>query len=175
MTISAAHWYRTATEAARQRDWAAVLHILEMHRAEWPEEPAFLLNAAHWLRMAGPQWQLSDWDSVAKAALRFDDAPPPMEAWAGPARPALPPLVVTSPLPPQATGIADYTAELLPALAAHYRITLVSESRPIEGIAAANLSKVASFKRDFTNKLATTKHACYKQAQQPASKTSSTS
>ena len=53
MTISAAHWYRTATEAARQRDWAAVLHILEMHRAEWPEEPAFLLNAAHWLRMAG--------------------------------------------------------------------------------------------------------------------------
>ena len=59
-----------------------------------------------------------------------------MEAWAGPARPALPPLVVTSPLPPQASGIADYTAELLPALAAHYRITLVSESRPMEGIAA---------------------------------------
>ena len=59
-----------------------------------------------------------------------------MEGWAGPARPALPPLVVTSPLPPQASGIADYTAELLPALAAHYRITLVSESRPMEGIAA---------------------------------------
>jgi hypothetical protein len=29
------------------------------------------------IRMAGPQWQLSDWDAVAKAALRFDDAPPP--------------------------------------------------------------------------------------------------
>ena len=59
-----------------------------------------------------------------------------MEGWAGPPRPALPPLMVTSPLPPQASGIADYTAELLPALAAHYRITLVSESRPMEGIAA---------------------------------------
>ena len=59
-----------------------------------------------------------------------------MEGWAGPSRPALPPLVVTSPLPPQASGIANYTAELLPALAAHYRITLVSESRPMAGMEA---------------------------------------
>jgi glycosyltransferase involved in cell wall biosynthesis len=59
-----------------------------------------------------------------------------MEGWAGPGRAALPPLVVTSPLPPQPSGIADYTAELLPALAAHYRITLVSESRPMEGMEA---------------------------------------
>ena len=53
MTISAALWHHAATEAAQQRDWAAALHILEMHRADWPEEPAFLLNAANWLRMAG--------------------------------------------------------------------------------------------------------------------------
>jgi hypothetical protein len=54
MTISAALWHHAATEAAQQRDWAAALHILEMHRADWPEEPAFLLNAANWLRMAPP-------------------------------------------------------------------------------------------------------------------------
>lgn len=59
-----------------------------------------------------------------------------MEAWAGPPRPALPPLLITGPLPPQPSGIADYTAELLPALAAHYSITLVTETPPREGIAA---------------------------------------
>jgi glycosyltransferase involved in cell wall biosynthesis len=38
-----------------------------------------------------------------------------------------PRLAFVAPLPPQATGIADYCAELLPALAQHYDITLVSE------------------------------------------------
>ena len=36
-----------------------------------------------------------------------------------------PRLAFVSPLPPEATGIADYSAELLPYLAAHYDITLV--------------------------------------------------
>lgn len=40
---------------------------------------------------------------------------------------AKPRLAFVAPLPPQATGIADYCAELLPALAPHYDITLVSE------------------------------------------------
>ena len=37
-------------------------------------------------------------------------------------------LAFISPLPPQASGIADYSAELLPSLARHYDITLVSET-----------------------------------------------
>ena len=36
-------------------------------------------------------------------------------------------LAVTSPLPPQHTGIADYTQHLLPALAEYYDITLVTD------------------------------------------------
>ncbi|MDT8331970.1 glycosyltransferase [Roseomonas gilardii] len=40
----------------------------------------------------------------------------------------LPRLALVSPLPPQPTGIADYTRELAPALARHYDVTLVCES-----------------------------------------------
>ncbi len=36
-------------------------------------------------------------------------------------------LALSAPLPPQESGIADYTAELVPALARHYDITLVSD------------------------------------------------
>ena len=36
-------------------------------------------------------------------------------------------LAYVTPLPPQATGIADYSADLLPALARYYDITLISE------------------------------------------------
>ncbi len=39
---------------------------------------------------------------------------------------SLPRLAVTSPLPPLASGIADYTRELVPHLARHYDITLVT-------------------------------------------------
>jgi glycosyltransferase involved in cell wall biosynthesis len=38
-----------------------------------------------------------------------------------------PRLALVSPLPPQPSGIADYSRELLPSLARHYDITLVSE------------------------------------------------
>src|SRR5690606_32117426 len=41
------------------------------------------------------------------------------------ATPARPRLAYVSPLPPAASGIADYSAELLPALAEHYDIELV--------------------------------------------------
>lgn len=39
-------------------------------------------------------------------------------------------LAVVTPVPPQHTGIADYSAELVPALARHYDVTVVSEVRP---------------------------------------------
>ena len=38
----------------------------------------------------------------------------------------LPRLAITSPLPPLASGIADYTRDLVPALARHYDVTLIS-------------------------------------------------
>jgi len=44
-------------------------------------------------------------------------------------------LAIVSPLPPMPSGIADYTAELAPALAAHYAVTLVSATRPEGAIA----------------------------------------
>lgn len=41
-------------------------------------------------------------------------------------------MAYVSPLPPQASGIADYSAELLPNLARYYDITLVSEEETTE-------------------------------------------
>ena len=83
------------------------------------------------LRRFGPaQAARLDWPGVATRAWAA------MEAWAGAAHPARPSLAITGPLPPEPSGIADYTAELLPALSRHYAITLVSPTRPAEGVAA---------------------------------------
>lgn len=46
--------------------------------------------------------------------------------------PSRPRLAFVSPLPPEATGIADYSAELLPYLALHYDITLVASQPVVE-------------------------------------------
>lgn len=43
-----------------------------------------------------------------------------------------PTLAFVSPLPPERTGIADYCGELLPSLAKHYRITLITDQAHIE-------------------------------------------
>ena len=53
----------------------------------------------------------------------------PAVAGAGP----LPRLAFISPLPPEPTGIADYSAELLPYLAEHYAITLVVSQPEVDG------------------------------------------
>lgn len=45
---------------------------------------------------------------------------------------AAPRLALVSPLPPLQTGIADYSAELLEALAAHYTLTLIVEQESVE-------------------------------------------
>ncbi len=56
----------------------------------------------------------------------------------GDSRAPRPRLAYVSPLPPAASGIADYSAELLPALAAHYDITVVNAEPALDaGIAAA--------------------------------------
>lgn len=42
-----------------------------------------------------------------------------------------PKLAYISPLPPEKTGIADYSAELLPELARHYEITVITEQQAV--------------------------------------------
>lgn len=50
-----------------------------------------------------------------------------------PAAPAAPlRLAYVSPLPPECTGIADYSAELLPALSAHFRIDVVVQQSRVD-------------------------------------------
>ena len=44
----------------------------------------------------------------------------------------LPRLAFVSPLPPERTGIADYSAELLPALARHYEIVLIVDQEKVD-------------------------------------------
>jgi glycosyltransferase involved in cell wall biosynthesis len=71
------------------------------------------------------------WDRVAAEAWAAFERARPVALQARPARPARrKSLAIVSPLPPTPSGIADYTAELAPALAAHYAVTLVSAARP---------------------------------------------
>ncbi|WP_353405061.1 glycosyltransferase, partial [Duganella hordei] len=66
------------------------------------------------------------WDATAQRTVRA------LEAWRGQAgagqpapAPRKPKLAFVSPLPPERTGIADYAAQLLPALLDHFDIELV--------------------------------------------------
>lgn len=75
------------------------------------------------------------WDETAKRAIRsWEDLAKtpeqPTPIWQT-AR-SKPRLAFVSPLPPERTGIADYSAELLPALAAHYDIELVVAQEQVD-------------------------------------------
>ncbi|WP_171941111.1 glycosyltransferase [Herbaspirillum rubrisubalbicans] len=88
-------------------------------------EPAWLEEMrAHGLKQA----RLFSWEKSARALLNA------LERHVPPHRPVpvaatRPRLAFVSPLPPQRTGIADYSAQLLPALAEHFDITLVSDTK----------------------------------------------
>jgi len=64
---------------------------------------------------------LCAWNALETAHARFISAPPPMERTR-----RRPRLAFVSPVTPQASGISDYSAELLPELARHYRIDVVT-------------------------------------------------
>lgn len=64
------------------------------------------------------------WDKVASRAWTAFEAARPARRHGRPPRRKT--LAIVSPLPPAPSGIADYTAELAPVLAAHYALTLVS-------------------------------------------------
>ncbi|HLV18728.1 MAG TPA: glycosyltransferase [Pseudomonas sp.] len=97
-------------------------HLARVDRQLWELVPQRLADGLgaeqlHWIGHAGqtPRW--AHLDSVPQ-----DEACPPHSP---------PRLAFVAPLPPEATGIADYSAELLPYLAAHYEITLVVDQPDI--------------------------------------------
>lgn len=67
------------------------------------------------------------WDALEQIHARRLDRNAPRPATVPRQRPRL---AFISPLPPQGSGIADYSRDLLPSLAHHYDITLVNETKP---------------------------------------------
>jgi glycosyltransferase involved in cell wall biosynthesis len=62
------------------------------------------------------------WDAFEALQARRLSSPRPVAT-----APAKPTLAFVSPLPPQRTGIADYSADLLPVLTNHYAITAITD------------------------------------------------
>lgn len=80
--------------------------------------------------------RLFSWDETARRSLEAMEAEYEMRTHAaGPmvpvGRPERPRMAFVSPLPPERTGIADYSAELLPALAEHYDIEVITDQTVI--------------------------------------------
>ncbi len=92
--------------------------------------------AAHGLQQA----QQFNWDKSAQAAMaaieQLAPVKPPALRAVSPEPATRPRLAFVSPMPPQRSGIADYSAELLPALARHYEIDLVLEQPALEPLPA---------------------------------------
>ena len=93
------------------------------------------------LRAYGPRRARDfSWDRVAARAWSA------FEGAARPPKPVRPSqrlrLAIVSPVPPVQSGIADYTAELAPALAPHYAITLVS-AEPPQGTLAGRMAWIS--------------------------------
>jgi glycosyltransferase involved in cell wall biosynthesis len=88
------------------------------------------------------QAKLFNWDACARAALSaFERAVAP-ERPAPAAAVARPKLAFVSPMPPERSGIAGYSAGLLPALAAHYQIDLILDQATLDAPGVAGLCGV---------------------------------
>lgn len=85
-------------------------------------------------------------DAVRQRALRPDASAHPGTALAAHAQSpgGRPRLAYVSPVPPAASGIADYSAELLPALAEHYRIEVICPDEPAPDAAIVSAFPVRS-------------------------------
>lgn len=64
--------------------------------------------------------------SLRRAYARLAEASRAAERGPPPAGAGKPRLALVSPFPPERTGIADYTGQLAPALAAHYDVTVIT-------------------------------------------------
>jgi glycosyltransferase involved in cell wall biosynthesis len=103
------------------------------------------------LKMAGlTQAARFSWDMTAGSALRAMEnvvlnccSKEPLQ-YDAPLQGVLPPLAVVTPLPPEQTGIADYVAELLPALSLHYQITVITDQLEVSTANVGSLYSVRS-------------------------------
>ncbi|MBU4612101.1 glycosyltransferase [Achromobacter sp. GG226] len=104
-------------------------------------DAAAVIGPAGWQLPSGQLVQPAPADVETLAALALAAACRAGSADAAPARldgaSAKPRLAYVSPVPPAASGIADYSAELLPALAEHYAIELVCPEAPPPAAAIA--------------------------------------
>lgn len=77
------------------------------------------------------------WDASAIRSLAAMEASQPH-----PPRPARPRLAYVSPLPPERSGIADYSAELIPELSRHYDIDVIAAQSTIDDPAITGSARV---------------------------------
>ena len=91
------------------------------------------LRAHAVLQSAGFSWTASAEKALAAMIEAVERAAHPRTDVAPASKPTL---AFVSPLPPERTGIADYASELLPHLARHYRITLVTPQPEVSRSAA---------------------------------------
>jgi len=87
---------------------------------------------------AGKQARLFSWEKTAKLAIAAWESLSPsrhgiVSRTRGAAAGSKPRLAFVSPLPPERTGIADYSAELLPALSEHYDVEVVVDQDYVDG------------------------------------------
>ncbi len=72
-------------------------------------------------------WLENDQFDLLKLINRFESVSNPKQTAVEDRQKQLPRLAFVSPLPPEKTGIADYSAELIPALARYYEIELITD------------------------------------------------
>ncbi|MBK1719779.1 glycosyltransferase [Thiocystis violacea] len=121
---------QTQQRPALARHW----QWLKSLTAIWVDEPETARALVDRLLLAASDVRHFTTATPADRAQELLQALPALVAGsARPRAPAVdsrPTLAFLSPLPPERSGIADYSAELLPELARHYRITLVSAADP---------------------------------------------
>ena len=123
---------RAALAAAQYQQWQA----LKRAQRVWLTEPQQAQLRAHQVLLAPAQpslWPAQETPAAAAARLlvALVELPAVAPAAASARAPRLPSLAFLSPLPPARSGIADYSAELLPELASHFDITLVNVGPPL--------------------------------------------
>lgn len=89
---------------------------------------------ARLLDNAKRQVRLFDWDQCAKRAVAAFERMHQSRTLRAPSLDHRPRLAYVAPLPPARTGIADYSAELLPELSKHYRIEVVVKDETVRDV-----------------------------------------
>lgn len=119
---------------------SVVAYEIPPSRGSWSASAAPLIRA-NFLAGLDPDLviELNNTDTAAdlRARRATGPTPPPLPATVSLARPRL---AYVSPLPPQKSGIAYYSAELVPKLARFYEIDLVSEQTEVSDPALAGFA-----------------------------------